>query len=134
MWPEGTAADLQALMQLKGTKRSDQQAILEAFGSSAPSSSSSSAAGGASKGPSASSAPSVSGSMPSALPSASVPLIVGAAAGVKNLQQNLDKTFSVDNFKSVMSLMNVGGGNKGGSGKAFGHFTGTGSSGTGSNN
>jgi len=32
MWPEGTAADLQALMQLKGMKKSDQQAMLDALG------------------------------------------------------------------------------------------------------
>ena len=56
MWPEGTAADLQALMQLKGMKKSDQQAMLDALGDKlgrgggggggAPSSSSSSHAGG----------------------------------------------------------------------------------------
>ena len=32
MWPEGTAADLQSLMQLKGMKKGDQQALLEALG------------------------------------------------------------------------------------------------------
>jgi hypothetical protein len=32
MWPDGTAADLQSLMQLKGMKKSDQQSLLEALG------------------------------------------------------------------------------------------------------
>jgi vacuolar protein sorting-associated protein 53 len=32
MWPDGSPADLQLLMALKGTKRADQQALLELFG------------------------------------------------------------------------------------------------------
>lgn len=35
MWPEGQSADLQMLMALKGTKRNDQQVILEMLGLSA---------------------------------------------------------------------------------------------------
>eukprot|EP01038_Epipyxis_sp_PR26KG_P011126 gene11126-14933_t len=35
MWPEGSPADLQMLMTLKGTKRTDQQVILEMLGLSA---------------------------------------------------------------------------------------------------
>ena len=35
MWPDGQPADLQLLMSLKGTKRNDQQAILEMLGLSA---------------------------------------------------------------------------------------------------
>lgn len=39
MWPEGTAADLQLLMALKGVKRPDQTALLEMFGLAASGSS-----------------------------------------------------------------------------------------------
>jgi hypothetical protein len=35
MWPDGQPADLQLLMSLKGTKRNDQQVILEMLGLSA---------------------------------------------------------------------------------------------------
>jgi len=37
MWPDGQPADLQLLMSLKGTKRNDQQVILEMLGLSAAS-------------------------------------------------------------------------------------------------
>jgi ribosomal protein S11 len=36
MWPDGQPKDLQLIMSLKGTKRADQQAILEIFGLSKP--------------------------------------------------------------------------------------------------
>jgi hypothetical protein len=32
MWPEGQSSDLQMIMSLKGTKRTDQQALLEILG------------------------------------------------------------------------------------------------------
>lgn len=84
MWPDGQASDLQMLMGLKGTKRNDQQALLEMLGLSSNKGSKATAASSSNANPNAS-----GGAASSSYSAAAASSAAAFSSSMKSLTQDL---------------------------------------------